>query len=273
MIKKIISSPIFFIIAGLLIALVPFLIVNFFNNTESQLKEAYTSYTAGENAKTLGERKDAFNRALTLYTSLEKENEPIYGDGKLYYNIGNTYYQLEEYPWAILYYYRALSLMPGNEKVLNNLKMALNKMKISQSLEPDIYEKIFFFHSTYSLPERLRFFFLFGVLSLVLLSAYIWRPLRILSALALFAGTISLIFFVSTIFTHYISPIEAVIVQPASLHRDAGDQYAEVKKEPVAAGTKVEVLAITSNGKWLKILTPDGILGYVSNAQIRLIQE
>lgn len=271
--KKMLSSPFSFLLVGLFIALIPYLLTSLFNKKEQQLNEAYKNYTDGESARTVGERKDAFNRALDLYTDLEKKNKPTYGNGKIYYDIANTYFQLEEYPWSILYYYRALNLMPGNDRVVNNLKIALTKVGLNTDIEPQIFEKIFFFHTTYSLPQRLRLFFLFGALALGLLSIHLWWPKRLLASLGLFAGVISSIFFLSILYTHYMAPIEAVIVQATTLHRDAGEQYAQVKKEPVTAGTKVEVLSTNQNGQWLKILTPDGVLGYVLNSQIRLIQE
>lgn len=67
--------------------------------------------------------KGDFNQALTLYKKEDKS-------GELYYNLGNTYYQLGQYPWAIFYYYRALSLRPGDIRIENNLKVTQEKLEI-----------------------------------------------------------------------------------------------------------------------------------------------
>lgn len=42
----------------------------------------------------------------------------------LYYNMGNAYYKLKEYPLSILYYEKALKLDPSNEDISTNLEIA-----------------------------------------------------------------------------------------------------------------------------------------------------
>lgn len=42
----------------------------------------------------------------------------------LYYNMGNVYYKLKEYPLSILYYEKALKLDPRNEDIKVNLEIA-----------------------------------------------------------------------------------------------------------------------------------------------------
>lgn len=42
----------------------------------------------------------------------------------LYYNMGNTYYKLREYPLSILYYEKALKLDPRNADIKTNLEIA-----------------------------------------------------------------------------------------------------------------------------------------------------
>jgi hypothetical protein len=235
------------------------------------LKKAFDAYGEGENAKTVYQRKLAFNYALDLYTGLEKEYEPIYGNGKLYYNIGNTYFQLEEYPWATLYYYRTLKLMPRDERTRSNLSITQNKLGITIKENPSLLSKIFFLQSQYSLPERLRVFFILAVLLLVMISFYIWRPQHWQKSILIILLIGSLIMLSSVLFTRYFSPIEAVMVQSSTLYRDAGEQYAHVSENPILAGNKVVVLRVLQDGEWLKILTPEGEIGYVKNAVIRII--
>lgn len=91
---------------GLLViaALSALFVSKFYNAEKKELTDADSSYIEGEKATTLAKRQEKFNQALSLYMNLEEEYAPTHGDGKLYYNIGNTYFQLQEYPRALLYH-------------------------------------------------------------------------------------------------------------------------------------------------------------------------
>lgn len=232
---------------------------------------AFKAYREGEQATTVATRADAFNRALKQYLEWEETYQPTYGNGKLYYDIGNTFYQLEEYPRAVFYYYRALALRPRDDTVNDNLKTALSKLSIPNSEDETVLDRLFFFHTMLSLPERLQIFFVMGVVLLAVGSAYVWLRWQGLRRIMYILGVLWSIFLVSVLYTRYFALIEGVIVQPAALYRDAGEQYAKVSKQPVLPGSKVRVLNVVEEGTWLKVLTPTGEVGYVPNSVIRLI--
>lgn len=240
------------------------------NDLQDTIQEAYASYSTGETSDTISQRKEAFNRALALYTQLA-EHSPKYGDGKLYYNIANTYFQLEEYPWAILYYYRALALRPTDEKVKHNLAMGLKKLEIVEPLGPSTFQSLFFWHNNLSLPERLQLLFLLGILLLGCASIYIWwrQSWLIYVILVLLVCWVAILF--SVAYTRYFSPIEGVLIHTTALYRDAGEQYAKVTDQPVLQGMKVRVLDVLHEGRWLKIYTPSGEIGYVPYTTIRIV--
>lgn len=234
------------------------------------IQEAYASYQSGEKASTISQRKEAFNHALALYTQLAESN-PTYGDGKLYYNIANTYFQLGEYPWAIFYYYRALSLRPTDEKVKHNLNVSLKKLNLSQASEPTAFQNLIFFHTYFSLPERLQLFFILGLIVLACASVYIWQRQKWLAYALLGLALCWLAILLSVGYTRYFSPIEGVVVNSTALYKDAGEQYAKASDQPILGGVKVRVLDILPEGKWLKIYTPSGEVGYVPFTVIRVI--
>ena len=66
-------------------------------------------------------RNQQYQSALAVYDSIKSLG---YESALLYYNIGNTYYKLNEIPNAILYYEKALKLDPKNEKANQNLSRA-----------------------------------------------------------------------------------------------------------------------------------------------------
>lgn len=235
------------------------------------LKEAHADYAAGESAETFGDREDAFNRSLTEYLDLEQSYHPIYGNGKLYFNIANSYFQLGNFPFAALYYHKAKKLMPRNETVERNLLTTLGKMGLSDKNEETVFQKIFFFHFLTSVPERLQLIFLFTLAAFISFSIYIWSRREAflkVGKLTVFVGIIILASYTSS---HYLSPIEAIMVKSSDLYRDSGFQFAKVQEDPVLSGRKVEVLDVTEQGEWLKIRLPNGNLGYVPQEAIRII--
>ncbi|NGX41910.1 MAG: hypothetical protein K940chlam7_00184 [Chlamydiae bacterium] len=239
--------------------------------TEEQIKQSYTEYLTGEKASTLGERQDAFNRALALYTGFERDYSPKNSTGKLYYNIANSYYQVGEHSWAALYYYRAQKLMPRSDKVVHSLEMSLKKLGIVPKEEEIMFRKTFPFHYLLSLPERLQLFSGLTFFAIVVGSFYIWKRKRWLKKIAILATILASVMLLSLGYSHYLAAVEGVLVKSTALYRDAGLQYAKVTKEPILSGNKVEILDVLDEGKWLKIETPEGDLGYVPQEAIRII--
>lgn len=235
------------------------------------LKSAYDSYITGEKADTISSRKQDFNKALEDYTKLEKTYNPSFGNGKLYYNIANSYFQLEEYPWAALYYYKAQKLMPREERVQRNLNITLQKLSVTPTDNTSIYQPLINLQSLISLPERLQLFFNFGIILLALVAANIMRPNVVIKRLIILFGIVWSLLFLSVMYARFMAPVEGVLVKSTSLYRDAGEQYAKVSDQPVLSGNKVQVLEVLQNGEWLKVLSPTGELGYVPVSAIRII--
>ena len=62
-----------------------------------------------------------YEQALTFYAQIVESGME---SADLYYNMGNTYYKMKEYPMSILYYEKALKLSPGDEDIRTNLEIA-----------------------------------------------------------------------------------------------------------------------------------------------------
>lgn len=238
---------------------------------DDQLKESHVHYVRGEKAQSVGERQEAFNQALNSYTALEKQYQPTFGNGKLYYNIGNTYFQLGEYPQAALNYYRALKLMPRSEKTVLNLYLTLQKLGIQPDKEASTFKKIFFFYHMLSLPERIQLFAALALAALLFGSLFIWLQSHWLRRFSIFFSLLTLVMLITLTYSFYLAPVEGVIVQSTGLYRDAGYQYAKVEEKPILSGLKVRVIDVLDDGKWLKVTTPEGSLGYVPDEAIRII--
>jgi len=238
------------------------------NETESIAIQAYSRYTAGEEADSINGRIENFKEALSLYRSLEKTHP----SGSLFYNIGNSFFQLRQYPWAILYYNRALQYMPRESVLKENLLLAQEKAGVAGLPQQTIWKFVLFVRNIFSYNEIVLGFLLFFVLSLGMLSWYVWQRhglLRMLAGSTLLCG---LLFFLCIILLRYIAPIEAVVVNASMVRRDAGTHYGVVSEKPLIAGTVVTVDYATPGGEWVKIKTPSGDVGFVSYNKIRMVR-
>ena len=88
------------------------------------------------NAETLFEREKSLN--LTLENDFALINTNGSTNPQLNFNIGNTLYQLGEYPWAILYYYKALHLAPNDYQIKSQLRLAQDKSRSSHQFRNSI---------------------------------------------------------------------------------------------------------------------------------------
>lgn len=83
-------------------------------------------WVRANDAYSLGE----YQNALDIYSQIEQQG---YVSAKLWYNMANAYYKLQEDGKAILYYEKALKLDPANADVKNNLEIA--RLKILDKIE------------------------------------------------------------------------------------------------------------------------------------------
>ncbi len=231
------------------------------------LDRAYDAYHAGEVATTVGAKEQDFNRALRLYSQLE--GEP--GDGKLYYNIGNTYFQLEQYGWAILYYLRAQRLLPRDDRIQFHLALARAQQNLPLEPESKVKNILFFWHLKLSQSERVKLFIALCALLAIFGSLWLWKCSEIMKILTAIVSVAAAILLSSMLYFHYFAPVDAVIVKAFGLYHGPREDYALVRDEPFAPGTEVKVEKAIDSGTWLKVVAPDGKVGYVPSDVIRII--
>lgn len=242
----------------------------FMTSASYSLTEANNIYHEGERASSIEQRNSAFNKALALYMESDKKYDPVYGNGKIYYNIANTFFQLEEYPSAILYYYRSLRLRPGDRNISDNLDQALKKMEIVPQKESFSVKEIFFLHHYISLPGRLQVFFLFSLLGFICLSFYILGKKPLLKYGTVIFLVLAGFFLPGILYSLFLQNTEGVVMSPTAIYRGSGKQFAKVIETPLKAGLKVSVLESDDKGEWLKI-EDEKTIGYVESSSVRLI--
>lgn len=231
------------------------------------LDNAQKHYIEGEQAQTLLQRKRAFNEALSAYMEASQHGS----SDALNYAIGNTFYQLEEYPWAILYYTRALESNPRDIAAKQNLSLAREKLGLSSTESSSLMQEILSFHNLVSLEERKILFFLFSVASSLAASLFIWFRKRWLYQTAIVITCAAGLLLLNILITQYITPIEGIIIETTGLYSASDEQAPLVIREPLEAGNKVQIINVQDQGKWLKVIISGEHWGYIPYNSLRLI--
>ncbi|MEC7839238.1 MAG: tetratricopeptide repeat protein [Chlamydiota bacterium] len=243
----------------------------YYQSAANQVAESNQNYFDAEAATTIAARKNQFNSALEGYLKMEQTYDPRFGNGKLYYNIGNTYYQLEEYPLAVLYYYRAKHLRPFDSHVKTNLNVALSKLELPPAKENSAIAHIFFFHVLLPLPVRLQLFFMIALSAVITISINVWKPTKKIKNAAIILGAMTTFLFLSLMYTYFLENPEAVVVKSTSMYRGAGKQFAPVNENLLKAGSKVVLLQSDQEGQWLKVEDENDVVGFVPHSNLRVI--
>lgn len=222
------------------------------------------NHLKGQKATTYAERKLELNRALEIdHQLLEKEEIPSV---KLDKNIGDIFFQLGEYPWAILYYKKALKDNPDDAVLLSQLELVQKKMGIfdaGQSLnKPAFLER---------LAEKFDWFLEGSLLIFVILSLSIWFPFCWLRRAAFGLSVLFILFFGNMLFHFYFSPLNGILIQSSGLYRGPDKKQPLATSQPLLEGTEVEILQMTKEGEWLKVKHPNGKIGYLPTQNVRMI--
>lgn len=168
---------------------------------QEEAKQAFLLYREGEAAKDVKERREAFNGALKLYSQLSETG----CSGILFYNLGNSYFQLGEYPWSILYYERAARLLPREKVIQQNLATAQKKLGLEDTAAASWI--------TLSLKERWTLFSAFVIALYLTLSVFLlfrWKFLRLTSYVL---GVLLFAILLSIGWSWYVEPLRAVVIE------------------------------------------------------------
>lgn len=216
-----------------------------------------------------------FNKAIENYLSIIDAGEH---SAALYFNLGNSYYKLNQVAPSIYYYEKALLLKPNDSEIKNNLGYAQNMTLDAIDTMPKtgfskIYDDIidFFFFDEWALMAVI------GIVLFVLLYLTFYflryatqkRIAFILSFVALFMAVVAVVF-------AFLQYNEFRADQPAIIF----DSEVSVKSEPnkrsqqvfqLHEGTKVQVLEKLND--WNKIKITDGQTGWLTSESIKLLKD
>ena len=206
-----------------------------------------------------GIAKTLYGKALLRFNRLVEEGGVR--NGKLFYNIGNINFLLDDTGRAILNYRRAEQFIPNDPYLAKNLAYARNlrQDKLEIKDQKKIQQTLFFFHYDLGTKTRLILFGISYVLFWILAGIKIFsqRPYTnwVLSISLLF----TLLFGASLYVEQHQSTrnLEGVILGPEVIARQGdAESYQPSFEEPLHTGT--EFILLEDRGSWWLIELPDG---------------
>lgn len=240
-----------------------------FEDQNEWLKQLEHQYVVAIQEKDPIMKEEELNQIFAQYASLAQEYQPNLGNGKLYYNLANSYYHLGQYPYALLYYYKAQKLRPWDSWVKKNIEAAQAEMSLDEPILA-LSAGEYFFLAFLPMPLRLQLFVLFNGLFFLFFSLYLWWPKRALKASSLVSMIFLIVISLSMIYSYYFSPIEGVVTKVSYLYQ-ASNENLEAGKKLIPIGSRVIILEAASEGKRLKVTTYKGDLGYLASEAIKII--
>ena len=202
---------------------------------------------------------DLYQKALFRFERLVKEGN--IRNGKLFYNIGNTHFQLKDIGRAILDYRRAELYMPNDLNLQKNLAFAqsMRQDRLEEKQQEKIQKTLLFFH--YDLSAKVRIiifaifyvgFWFFGGLKIFSRRPFINWGLGITLLIVILFGS-------SLISDKYFAGdnLQGVLLD-AEVTARQGDShsYQPSFKEPLHGGTEFKLLE--DRGAWWQIELADG---------------
>lgn len=193
-------------------------------------------------------------------------------DAYLYYNLGNTYVKLLDYPHAVLYYEKALKINPQDKDIRNNLTYAYQKIN---SKYPDVAveypaatsDKAVSFFSISQWSKGMVIFLWIGVIFFLL---YIFlssqKKRRIAMMLTCSALIVSVFFLVMTFMRiQHDKVIQYVIVEDGEVYSKSDPSYNADNVYALVAGQKLKIL--DQSGDWIKVRNGSGDIAWMTTQQ------
>lgn len=217
--------------------------------------------------------EEHYQKAVALYEQLLKQGV----SADLYYNLGNSYYRMDNIPKAVLNYERALLLSPGDKDIRFNLQMARSK-----TIDKITPESEMFFVTWYrslvnmmSVDGWARLALVSLLVAIILALAYLFADAIWLRKLGFFGGGLLLLLFLFSNLFAWQQKHNRETQQGAIIIRSA----VNVKSTPAKSGTDLFILhegtrvTVTdaTMREWAKIRVADGKEGWLETKEIEKI--
>ena len=210
--------------------------------------------------------------ALMLYDSISNMG---YSSSDLYYNMGNCCYRLNEIPYAVYYYEKALMLDPSNEDATFNLNIANRSLKQSvETLPVPFYTKWWMsIQNAMSSDAWTVLNIIMLALLFIGIAMYLFFSGMALRKLGFSIAVISLAVFIFTAVCAYKSSVDITennyaVVFEQSMVKSSPNADA-VNSFEICEGLKVQVVD-SANGMY-NIRLADGKEGWIAMSDVKML--
>ena len=247
----------------------------------STLVSAQEISSASLNEEHLASAEEAFGRAIELDMTdpaaaadyyrkaiLHYERLVASGvrNGKLYYNIGNAWFRLDDMGRAILNYRRSTLYNPADPNLEQNLQFARSRRvnRIESQQSDRVFKTLFFIH--YDVPTRVRFGIFLGAFILLwgaAIAAVFYRRGWV-RTLIISLAAVCVIFMVSLIYEKVSmtrDPAGVVIAPEVTARKGDGETYQPSFTAPLFSGT--EFILLEQRPDWWYIELEDGARSWI----------
>ena len=215
--------------------------------------------------------QNKYSEALENYQKIIQKG---YVSSELYYNIGNAYFKLNNLPYAVLYYEKALHLDPRNQRAKNNLEYVNTLLNVDNRENKFILDKIYlsilklFSSNGWAIVSITLFVlaFLLGLVFFLSKKISLRRNSLIIGIILLFLSLSAL--WLSYDMQRYQSGNnEAIIMQTTTVKSSPSESGTEIFV--VNPGVKVKILS--ADNQWYEVKLPNGKTGWLEANKVEKI--
>jgi hypothetical protein len=218
--------------------------------------------------------------AQSLYSKAAMRYERIIRDGgiyngKIFYNLGNVYFRMNDPGRAILNYRRAELYMPNDANLKQNLAYAREKRRdqIEDRQEIKILKTLFFWHYDLSKQVRVIAFIISFMLMWGFACVRIFMK-RSFLGWCIAAGAALSLLFAGSIMADEISKNKnrpgVIISSEVTARKGNSETYESSFKEPLHSGT--EFILLEERGEWLNVELADARTCWVPAKDVEMVR-
>lgn len=208
------------------------------------------------------------NQAVNEWMN-EVSQSPSTASSDLYVGLGAALLEMGEPTWALLYLEKGIKFFPSNQALRSKRNEVLRVLMPDVPM-PSVTFSEKFFSWLPNTSSKWMILASYGLLcataGLALLVFRVSNWAVIFSSLAAFFTFGSLL---CAAYFYYFTPIEGIVMKGQLLYRSSENAYAPVIEKLLMAGQKVQI--IDSGAGWIKIITPDGQVGFIPQSVFKVI--